>query len=83
MKGVVKWFESKLGYGFVASDEGRDHYAHVTDVVTRDERGRNLGEGDVVEFDSEETGKQPRARNISVVKRMPLKNKFYKSHVID
>jgi len=30
MKGVIKWFNSKIGYGFVAPDNGgRDVFIHI------------------------------------------------------
>lgn len=33
MKGRVKWFDDKRGYGFITSERGVDIYVHYTAVV--------------------------------------------------
>ncbi|MGB0175413.1 MAG: cold-shock protein, partial [Acholeplasmataceae bacterium] len=30
MKGVVKWFDSDKGYGFISSEEGKDVFVHFS-----------------------------------------------------
>ena len=34
MKGRVKWFDDKRGYGFITSEDGVDTYVHFTAIVT-------------------------------------------------
>jgi cold shock protein len=59
-RGVVKWFDSRMGYGFVIDDEGRDVFLHRR-VVRRAGR-RRLEPGEPVEYDAEAT---PRGMKIT------------------
>ena len=67
MIGKVKWFDSKKGYGFILTEEGREVFVHYTGIVA--EGFRALTEGQNVEFEigSNEKGRQ--AVNVTVVKR--------------
>ena len=49
MKGRVKWFDDKRGYGFITSEAGEDVYVHYTAVVK--EGYRTLKHNWPVEFD--------------------------------
>lgn len=61
--GIVKWFNSEKGYGFIAPDDGSaDLFAHFSAI---DGSGRrDLEEGQRVEFDAEQGQKGPQAANI-------------------
>ena len=61
--GVVKWFNTLKGYGFITPDTGeREIFVHYSAI---DGEGyRNLYEGDRVEFDVIDVGKGPQARNV-------------------
>lgn len=49
MTGVVKWFNSQKGYGFISPDDGsEDVFAHYRNIVGTGHR--NLEEGQHVEF---------------------------------
>lgn len=46
--GVVKWFNAKKGFGFIAQDGGEDIFVHYRNV--RGDGYRTLQEGEKVEF---------------------------------
>jgi CspA family cold shock protein len=49
VKGVVKWFDARKGYGFIRRDDGPDVFVHFAAIL---ENGyRILHEGEVVEFE--------------------------------
>lgn len=62
MKGLVKWFSTDKGYGFITSDSNQDHYFNVRSIV-----GAELpSNGDSVEFESKMGSKGPRAVNVKI-----------------
>jgi len=67
MKGKVKWFSSKKGYGFIDCEDGRSIFVHYTDI--QKDGYKTLNEGDEVTFDIQETEKGPKAINVVTTKR--------------
>ena len=63
--GVVKWFNERKGYGFIAQQEGPDVFVHYSGI--NGDGFKSLQEGDRVTFDIEEGGKGPAAVNVRVV----------------
>jgi len=65
--GVVKFFNSERGYGFIKPDDGgRDVFVHITAV---EQAGmKSLNEGQKISFDVEpdKKGKGPKAVNLVV-----------------
>ena len=49
MQGIVKWFDSQKGYGFIIDSEGKDVFIHHSNIVM--DKFRYLNENDVVDFD--------------------------------
>lgn len=49
LKGTVKWFDAKKGFGFVLSPEGKDVFVHFSSI--EDEGFRTLKDGEVVEYE--------------------------------
>ncbi|MFT0762080.1 cold-shock protein [Scrofimicrobium sp. R131] len=48
--GVVKWFNSEKGYGFITPDDGSDDvFAHYSNIQSNG--FRSLDEGEKVEFE--------------------------------
>ncbi len=59
MKGKVKWFDKKKGYGFIEGEDGRDYFVHFSDVEK--DGFRALEEGEEVEFEPQETDRGTKA----------------------
>ena len=62
MKGVVKWFDSDKGYGFISSEEGKDVFVHFSAIQSGGYK--SLQEGDQVEFDVHDGDRGPQAANV-------------------
>ena len=61
--GVVKFFNSAKGYGFIkADDQEKDIFVHYSGIVGNGYR--SLAEGDRVEFVVEEGRKGPEAKEV-------------------
>jgi CspA family cold shock protein len=65
VKGRVKWFNDKKGYGFIERDEGDDVFVHYSAI--EGEGFRTLYEGQEVEFEITEGPKGPQASKVSLV----------------
>jgi CspA family cold shock protein len=64
MKGKVKWFDSKKGYGFILNDEGGEIFVHYTGIIA--EGFKALTEGQAVEFEVGNNEKGVQAINVTV-----------------
>lgn len=63
MQGVVKWFNSSKGYGFIQTQAGEDLFVHFSEIVA--DGYRTLDEGAEVEF---EVGRGEKASCSSVAR---------------
>ena len=61
-EGKVKWFNPRKGYGFIATEDGRDIFVHYASISGNGYK--TLAEGDSVSFDIVEGEKGPRAENV-------------------
>lgn len=79
--GVVRWFDVRLGYGFIESQVkdmlGRDVFIHWSQIICHgnryDKRKANLVRGDVVQFslkESQTKNNQLQALNVIKTKQV-------------
>jgi len=71
VKGTVKWFNSRKGYGFISSEEGNDVFVHYSALSGGDDEYKTLNENDKVEFDVVDGQKGPQASNVVVTEKAP------------
>ena len=71
VKGTVKWFDSRKGFGFINSEEGNDVFVHFSELSGDDDEYKTLNENDEVEFDVVQGEKGPQASNVVVTKKAP------------
>lgn len=72
VKGYVKWFSNKKGYGFItidSEDEQDDIFVHFSNINM--DGFKKLEAGDEVEFEINESkeGKGPEALNVRVISK--------------
>ena len=62
VRGTVKWFNDKKGFGFISREEGDDVFVHHTSI--QGEGFKTLSEGQSVEFEVQDGPKGPQAVNV-------------------
>ncbi len=68
--GVVKWFDVKKGFGFIAGPpDGKDVFVHYSSI--EGEGFKVLKDGEQVEYELSESEKGPQARNVRRVGSAP------------
>ncbi len=61
-KGKVKWFSNQKGYGFIATEEGKDIFVHHSAI--QGDGYKTLDEGQEVEFEVQQGPKGEQAVNV-------------------
>lgn len=61
--GIVKWFDTERGYGFISCNEGEDIFVHHSQVKEKGSE-KDLHENESVTFDVENGDKGPMAINV-------------------
>lgn len=64
MRGRVKWFDAKKGYGFISGDDGTDYFVLWSEI--RMPGYRTLEAGQAVEFDVRRDGQRRKAARVRV-----------------
>lgn len=62
MKGTVKWFNNKKGYGYIIGEDEKEYFVHYTNIVS--EGFKTLKENQEVTFDTTSTEKGIMAINV-------------------
>lgn len=70
IKGTVKWFDVRKGFGFIEAEDGKDFFVHFSGI-SNGRHYNGLEEGDQVEFDLEDTQKGPKAVNVNMTVAAP------------
>ncbi len=60
--GTVKWFNESKGYGFIASEDGKDLFVHFSEI--QGDGFKTLTEGQTVEFEEGMGQKGPQATKV-------------------
>ena len=63
--GIVKWFNSEKGFGFISVEGGDDVFAHFSAINL--DGFKALEEGQKVSFDIVEGARGPQAANITIL----------------
>lgn len=66
MIGRIKWFDNKMGYGFIEYTDQEDIFVHYSNILQ--DGYKKLEEGQLVSFRIIETSKGLQALNIMVIK---------------
>jgi cold shock protein len=66
----VKWFDSRMGYGFVVDAGGHDVFLHRR--VLRRAGRRKLEPGELVEYEAESTPRGIKITHLVVLSRPPM-----------
>ena len=65
MNGTVKWFNEEKGFGFITAEDGKEVFAHFSEI--QKDGFKKLSEGEEVTFEVTKGGKGPQASNIKSV----------------
>ena len=64
MKGIVKWYGIRQGYGFIVGEDGEDVFIHKNDIPFWT---IFLNKGDEIEYTKEDTNKGKKAINLKMI----------------
>ena len=60
MKGTVKWYNPRKGYGFINSEDNQEVFVHRSAF----DADTSLNDGDEVEFEIKKSDRGPQAKNV-------------------
>ena len=66
MNGTVKWFNAEKGYGFITGEDGKDVFAHFSQIQSNG--FKSLDEGQKVTFEVTQGQKGLQAENIQIAR---------------
>ena len=62
MNGKVKFFNTSKGFGFIAGEDGKEYFVHLTGLA----EGVTITENDEVTFEVVEGDRGPKASNVAL-----------------
>ena len=63
--GIVKWFNSEKGFGFISVEGGNDVFVHFSAIQT--DGFKTLEEGQKVSFNIVKGARGPQAENVTIL----------------
>ena len=73
VKGKVKWFDPKKGFGFVTNEQGEDVFIHFTNIEK--DGFKCLRDGQTVMYEEFDAGKGLQGKNVKIMTIPPPKKK--------
>lgn len=68
MRGRVKWFNVEKRYGFIAPEDGsKDAFVHASAVISEKSGSKILQEGQMVEYDLEDSERGVKAVRVRII----------------
>ena len=64
--GVIKWYDSQKGYGFISGSNGEDVFVHHSQIKEKGNE-KDLNEGEEVQFDIVKSEKGFQAINVQKI----------------
>jgi len=65
LQGTVKWFNNKRGWGFIVKEDGQDIFVHYSAI--KGDGFKSLTEGQLVQFEIEESSNGPAAADVEIL----------------
>lgn len=62
VKGTIKWFNNKKGYGFIQGEQDKDIFVHFSAI--QQEGYKSLNTGETVEYELVKSDKGDQAQNV-------------------
>jgi len=69
MKGFVKWFSAKKGYGFISVEDQEDIFVHFSNIEMSGFRTLDMGDEVEFEIDNSREEKGPEALKVVLVSK--------------
>jgi len=62
MEGTVKFFNERKGFGFIAGEDGKEYFVHISGLT----EGTTLNDNDAVTFEVVQGDRGPKAEKVAL-----------------